>query len=155
VKTKSGKLTVRPIQPVLDIKHLVAIDASCYKAPWTAADFSAFLDQHTCNGYVVEKGNKVLGYLLYEAAKHSVYLHSMSVFPAARRQGAGRSLINCAVENLLKKARKVLHTDVRETNLSCQLFMRAMKFRAVSVIPEYYEDTHEDSFRMEFRLDTK
>ena len=40
--------------------------------------------------------------------------------------------------------------EVRETNLSAQLFFRANGFRAVSLLREFYEDTPEDAYLMQF-----
>ena len=41
--------------------------------------------------------------------------------------------------------------EVRETNLPAQLFFRENGFRAVSVLREYYEDTPEDAYLMQYR----
>jgi ribosomal-protein-alanine N-acetyltransferase len=40
---------------------------------------------------------------------------------------------------------------VRETNLSAQLFFRSLGFRAVSVLRDFYEDTTEDAYLMQYR----
>ena len=40
--------------------------------------------------------------------------------------------------------------EVRETNLAAQLFFRDMDFRAVSVLHDFYEDTVEDAYLMEY-----
>ena len=41
--------------------------------------------------------------------------------------------------------------EVRETNLSAQLFFRQLGFRATGVLKGFYEDTPEDAFLMQFR----
>ena len=41
--------------------------------------------------------------------------------------------------------------EVRETNLSAQLFFRTNDFRAVSVLRDFYDDTTEDAYLMQFR----
>ena len=41
--------------------------------------------------------------------------------------------------------------EVRETNLPAQLFFRAHGFRAVSVLRDFYEDTAEDAYLMQYR----
>jgi len=41
--------------------------------------------------------------------------------------------------------------EIRETNLSAQLFFRALGFRAVSVLRDFYEDTPEDAYLMQYR----
>ena len=39
---------------------------------------------------------------------------------------------------------------MRETNLSAQLFFRQQEFRAIKVLPKFYEDSGEDAFLMEY-----
>ena len=41
---------------------------------------------------------------------------------------------------------------MRETNLAAQLFFRSSGFRAVSVLREFYEDTPEDAYLMQYRF---
>jgi ribosomal-protein-alanine N-acetyltransferase len=43
--------------------------------------------------------------------------------------------------------------EVRETNLPAQLFFRDHGFRAVSVLKDFYQDTTEDAYLMEYLLD--
>ena len=49
----------------------------------------------------------------------------------------------------LEKYRVLCH--VRETNLPAQLFFRSLGFRAVSIVSDFYEDTREDAYLMQFR----
>ena len=41
--------------------------------------------------------------------------------------------------------------EVRETNLAAQLFFRGQGFRAVSVLRDFYDDTTEDAYLMQYR----
>ncbi len=41
--------------------------------------------------------------------------------------------------------------EVRETNLAAQLFFRHQGFRAVSVLRDFYDDTTEDAYLMQYR----
>ena len=41
---------------------------------------------------------------------------------------------------------------VRESNLNAQLFFRAEDFRALKVLRNYYEDSGEDAYLMQFRI---
>jgi ribosomal-protein-alanine N-acetyltransferase len=41
--------------------------------------------------------------------------------------------------------------EVRETNLAAQLFFKSMGFKAITVLHEFYEDTPEDAYLMQFR----
>ena len=41
--------------------------------------------------------------------------------------------------------------EIRETNLDAQLFFRDSGFRAISVLRDFYDDTTEDAYLMQFR----
>jgi ribosomal-protein-alanine N-acetyltransferase len=43
--------------------------------------------------------------------------------------------------------------ECRERNLDGQLFFRNQGFRAISVLRSHYDDTCEDAYIMQFRLD--
>ncbi len=52
---------------------------------------------------------------------------------------------------LSQQRRNRILLEVRETNLDAQLFFRTEGFRAVSVLRDYYEDTPEDAYVMQYR----
>ena len=41
--------------------------------------------------------------------------------------------------------------EVRETNLDAQLFFKQIGFRAVSVLRDFYDDSDEDAYLMQYR----
>ena len=42
--------------------------------------------------------------------------------------------------------------EVRESNLDAQCFFRAIGFKAVSVLRDFYDDTDEDAYVMQCRV---
>ena len=42
--------------------------------------------------------------------------------------------------------------EIRETNLGGQLFFQKQNFKAISVLRKFYEDSGEDAFFMEYRI---
>jgi ribosomal-protein-alanine N-acetyltransferase len=42
------------------------------------------------------------------------------------------------------------HAELRETNLAAQVFFRSSGFRATSVLHEFYDDSPEDAYLMQF-----
>ncbi len=55
------------------------------------------------------------------------------------------------VGKLSSQRRTRILLEVRETNLAAQLFFRKQGFRAVSVLRDFYEDTTEDAYVMQYR----
>ena len=54
------------------------------------------------------------------------------------------------IGKLSTQRRNHIGLEVRETNLAAQLFFRAVGFRAVRVMRDYYEDSTEDAYFMKF-----
>ncbi len=55
------------------------------------------------------------------------------------------------IGKLSRQRRTRITLEVRETNLAAQLFFRTQGFRAVNVLRNYYEDTPEDAYLMQYR----
>jgi ribosomal-protein-alanine N-acetyltransferase len=56
------------------------------------------------------------------------------------------------VSKLSSHRRVRIVSEIRETNLDAQLFFRSAGFRATGVSREFYSDSGEDAFVMEYRL---
>ena len=52
---------------------------------------------------------------------------------------------------LSHERRNRIMLEVRETNLEAQLFFKSVGFKAISVLRDFYEDTVEDAYLMQFR----
>lgn len=61
-------------------------------------------------------------------------------------------MVKRLVDKLHQQRRTSIELEVRETNLAAQRFFAACHFRAVSVLPDHYEDTDEDAYRMVYSL---
>ncbi len=60
-------------------------------------------------------------------------------------------MVRKLIGKLSSQRRTRILLEVRETNLAAQLFFRDSGFRAVSVLRDYYEDTPEDAYLMQYR----
>lgn len=54
------------------------------------------------------------------------------------------------VGKLTPERRSQIALEVRETNLPAQLFFRSLGFRAVTVLKDFYQDTTEDAYLMQY-----
>ena len=70
---------------------------------------------------------------------------------STRRRGVGTQMVRKLVGKLSAQRRTKILLEVRETNLAAQLFFRDASFRAISVLRDYYEDTPEDAYLMQYR----
>ena len=90
-------------------------------------------------------------FAIYELHKKRLHLLSMAVLPEFRGRGVGRTLVEQLIGKLSLQRNK-LSLEVRETNLGAQLFFRRLGFNAISVLRDFYEETSEDAYLMQFEV---
>ena len=67
-----------------------------------------------------------------------------------RRLGIGTQMMDKLVAKLSPERRDKIVLEVRERNLPAQLFFRSLGYRAISVLKDFYQDTTEDAYLMQF-----
>lgn len=146
-------MTIKDFPAALEIEDL------CFEFAWSEDDFRRCLQQQNCIGMVAEIEQTVeqsipaiAGFMFYELAPKRLHLLNLAVLPAMQRRGVGRSMIDKLKSKLSHQRRTRIATEVRETNLDAQLFFRAMGFRAVDVVRDFYSDTTEDAILFQYRL---
>jgi ribosomal-protein-alanine N-acetyltransferase len=134
-----------------DLAEVLDIEGESFEFPWTEDDFIRCLRQRNCIGMVTEHEGRVIGFMIYELLKTRLHLINFAVTPSLRRQGVATQMLQKLTGKLSSQRRTRVTLEVRETNLSAQLFFKNLGFRAVSVLRDYYVDTTEDAYLMQFR----
>jgi [ribosomal protein S18]-alanine N-acetyltransferase len=134
-----------------DMPEVLAIENRSFEFPWSEDDFIRCLRQRNCIGMVAEYDERVVGFMIYELHKNRLHILNFAVRPEFRRQGIGRSMIRKLVGKLSQQRRNRIMLEIRETNLDAQLFFRHAGFRAISVLRDFYDDTTEDAYLMQYR----
>ena len=134
-----------------DMPSVLAIEEASFEYPWSEEEFIRCLRQRNCIGMVAERDDEVVGFMIYELHKNRLHLLNFAVAPDCRRTTVGGSMVEKLVSKLSDDRRNRIMLEVRETNLDAQLFFRSLGFRAISVLRDYYEDTTEDAYLMQFR----
>jgi ribosomal-protein-alanine N-acetyltransferase len=135
-----------------DMPEVLAIEAESFEFPWLEEDFIRCLRQRNCIGMVAEHDDRVVGFMIYELSKSRIQVLNFATAARYRRRGVGAQMIAKLIGKLSAQRRTRIALEVRETNLAAQLFFRENGFRAVSVLRNYYEDTPEDAYVMQYRL---
>lgn len=133
-----------------DMPMVLAIEEASFEFPWSYEEFIRCL-RHSI-GMVAEMDDEVVGYAIYEIHRNRLHLLKIAVNPNLRRCGIGSMLMDNLAGKLysnLPPHRIML--KVRETNLDAQLFFKKLGYRAISVLRDFYEDTTEDAYLMEYR----
>lgn len=134
-----------------DMLEVLEIEGESFEFPWLEEDFIRQLRQRNCIGMVAEHEDRVVGFMVYELNKTRLHVLNFAVAADYRHMGVGSQMIAKLIGKLSAQRRTRIVLEVRETNLPAQLFFRASGFRAVSVLRDYYEDTPEDAYLMQYR----
>jgi [ribosomal protein S18]-alanine N-acetyltransferase len=135
-----------------DMAEVLATEQLSFEYAWTEEDFLRCLRQRNCIGMVAEHEDRIIGFMIYELHKSRLHVLNFAVHPTMRRSGAGAQMVNKLIGKLSSHRRSKVTLAIRERNLEAQLFFRKQSFKAVRVLRNYYEDSGEDAFLMEYRL---
>jgi ribosomal-protein-alanine N-acetyltransferase len=134
-----------------DMPEVLQAEQLSFEYAWTEEDFLRCLRQRNCIGMVAEHEDRVVGFMIYELHKSRLHILNFAVEARYRRSGVGSHMVSKLIGKLSTQRRNRILLEVRETNLAAQLFFRTSGFKAVSVLREFYEDTPEDAYLMQYR----
>jgi ribosomal-protein-alanine N-acetyltransferase len=134
-----------------DMPEVLAIESHSFEFPWSEDDFIRCLRQRNCIGMVAERDERVVGFMIYELHRNRLHILNFAVHPDFRRHCVGHQMATKLIGKLSPQRRSRILLEVRETNLDAQLFFRDLNFRAISVLRDFYDDTTEDAYLMQFR----
>ncbi len=136
--------------------EVMEIENLSFESPWTERDFICCLRQRNCIGKIAAFDERVVGFMCYELQKSSIQFLDFAVHTDFRRLSIGRQMAADVTGKLSHHAhqrRNCVMLGVRETNVDAQLFFRAMGFHAVAVLRNTYQDSTDDAYLMQYRLE--
>ena len=133
-----------------DMPEVLYAEQNSFEFPWSEEDFIRCLRQRNCIGMVAECEERVVGFMIYELHKSRLHVLNFAVSPKWRRRGVGQQMMEKLVNKLSHQRRNRILLEVRETNLTAQLFFKGVGFKAISVLRDFYEDTTEDAYLMQY-----
>jgi ribosomal-protein-alanine N-acetyltransferase len=135
-----------------DMAEVLYAEQQSFEYAWTEEDFLRCLRQRNCIGMVAECNDRVVGFMIYELHKNRLHVLNFAVHPDHRHKGIGTQMVAKLIGKLSSHRRNRVTLTVRERNLPAQQFFRAQSFKATRVLRNYYEDSGEDAFQMEYRV---
>jgi len=133
-----------------DMDEVLAIEREAFEYPWSDEDFTRCLRQRNCIGMVVEIADSVVAFMIYELHRNRLHVLNLAVARSHRRFGIGTRMMEKLAGKLSPDRRSRIVLEVRERNLAAQLFFRSQGFRATSVLKDFYQDTTEDAYLMQY-----
>lgn len=134
-----------------DMHDVLAIERECFEYAWSEEEFLNCLRMRNCIGVVAELDRKIVGFMIYELPKNKIHLLNIATLREYRRLGVATQMIAKLIGKLAHPRRNRITLQVRETNLQAQLFFRSSGFRATEILKDFYEETCEDAYFMQYR----
>jgi ribosomal-protein-alanine N-acetyltransferase len=138
-----------------DMTEVLGIEQEAFEFPWSDEDFTRCLRQRNCIGMVAEVADSVVAFMIYELQRSRMHMLNFAVARSHRRLGIGTHMMEKLCGKLTADRRSRIVLEVRETNLPAQLFFRSLDFLAISVLKDFYRDTTEDAYLMEYCLESQ
>ncbi len=136
-----------------DMTEVIGIEQEAFEFPWSEEDFTRCLRQRNCIGMVAELADSVVAFMIYELHRSRLHMLNFAVMRSHRRRGGGTQMMEKLVAKLTPDRRGRVALEVRETNLPAQLFFQSLGFRATSVLKDFYRDSTEDAYLMQYCLE--
>ena len=137
-----------------DMPEVLRIESESYVDCWAEEDFINALRCRNNIGMGIEVEDVVVGFFIYEIARTQLTVLNFAVRPDCQRRGIGTAGVNKLKSKLSKERRSKIVLQVRESNLSAQMFFRSQGFKATSLERNAYSDFYgdEDAYRFEYRF---
>jgi ribosomal-protein-alanine N-acetyltransferase len=127
-----------------DMDRVMEIERRSFRTQgneWDEEEFVTTLRNRNCIGTVLDPvtiDEDLYGFMIYELHKERLKILRMAVHPELRRTGCGSQMIQRLKDKLDQQRRYAIDIEVDERNLDCQLFLRAMGFKATGTIRKYH-----------------
>lgn len=138
-----------------DMPEVLDINRQIFENPWSKDDFTKLRHQYNCIGMATKMGSKIVGFMFYELYKSKFRIANLAVLPSMRRKTIGSQMVEKTITHLSGSGRYIIDVQVRERNLSAHLFFKKQGFIYIKTLPSFYEDSGEDAYLMERRINGK
>lgn len=138
-----------------DMPEVLQIEQDGFEFPWSEADYRMVLGARHTVGMVADASDpndRVAGFMVYQLRPMSIDLLNFAVAWAFRSRRVGEQMIQHLVKKLSDETRTHITCHIRERNLSGQLFLRSQGFKSRGIVRNFYDDTDEDAYSMEYAL---
>lgn len=134
-----------------DMPEVLEIENHSFEFPWSPEDFIRCLRQRNCIGMLAEYDERVVGFMIYELHKNRLHVINFAVRLEFRHCGVGTKMINKLIGKLSDRRYRRILLEVREKNLAAQLFFQSAGFRCIDTLKNFYDDSQEDAYLMQYR----
>lgn len=140
-------MKIVPMQEI-HLDKLAQLEQMCFSHPWSRQALGEEFSNPAAVFLVAVEEDTVLGYAGMHVVYGEGYIDNIAVFPAARRKGVGRRLIEALVDWMEHHEGVFLTLEVRPSNEAAVLLYQSVGFREVGRRKGFYQDPEEDALLM-------
>ncbi len=130
-----------------DIPQIAEIELDSFTDPWTenallsqiSEKYGIFLAAENCCG--------IIGYIIGSCDGENAFIEKIAVKNSARKQGAGKALINKFISEITDNAKQI-SLEVRESNFAAKALYFSVGFEAAGIRKNLYEFPKENGIVM-------
>ena len=127
---------------------LAQLEQICFSHPWSREALGEELSNPAAVFLVAVEEDAILGYAGMHVVCGEGYIDNIGVFPAARRKGVGRRLIESLIDWMEHHDGIFLTLEVRPSNEAAVLLYQSAGFQEVGRRKGFYQDPEEDALLM-------
>ncbi len=131
-----------------DLDVILDIEETAHPTPWIADVFEREMALDWSYTWVFERGNNIVGFLVFWVVHDEVHILNIAVDPACRRQGIATAVLAHLVEIARQNDASFVTLEVREHNRAAIALYESLGFEIIGKREQYYADTGEDAFIM-------
>lgn len=127
------------------VPQIALLERECFADPWSQQSIASELHNPLSLWLVAQEGQTLLGYVGSQTCLDETDMMNIAVFPASRRQGVARALIEALVSALRERGSKQLTLEVRASNGPARQLYESLGFFQVGLRKNYYRNPKEDA----------
>lgn len=127
------------------VPQIALLERECFANPWSQQSIASELHNPLSLWLVAQEGQTLLGYVGSQTCLDETDMMNIAVFPASRRQGVARALIEALVSALRERGSKQLTLEVRASNGPARQLYESLGFFQVGLRKNYYRNPKEDA----------
>lgn len=134
------------------IEQILEIENASFLTPWTHGMFLNEFNSPLSYLFVAtrseERGDVVIGYIIFWMLMEEVHILNLAAHPAYRRLGIAQSLLHFSLDYVYKKGGIAYFLEVRRDNQAAIDLYQKVGFALWRVRRNYYADSGEDALIM-------
>jgi [ribosomal protein S18]-alanine N-acetyltransferase len=133
-----------------DLDVIVELEKVLFSQPWNLASFEYELEQPYSESYVVVCGDRIVAYFMMWSLLDEMHVLNIAVIPEYRRKGIARWLLEMFIEKSQQNHIRIIHLEVRESNVGAIRLYEKIGFKNVGRRRNYYSEPTEDALLMSY-----